>query len=462
MKELTIRLESGSAVPLYEQIYRFIAEEIGAGRLKTGERLPSKRALSQHLKVSQSTVETAYGLLTAEGFLEARDRSGFFVLPIQALQSPRPAPPRGKAAEMAPTAPPRFDFSTSSVDTDIFPYKTWVKLFRETLYAHPDLLRRGEARGEIALRQALSAFLYQYRNVRCEPEQLIIGPGVDSLLADLFTLLPADTVIAAEDPGYQGIHRIGQRHHLPIVPVQADEQGMQVEALRQSGAQLAYVTPSHQFPLGITMPVGRRSALLAWAGEQPGRYLIEDDYDSEFRHDTRPIPAMQGLPGGDRVIYVGTFSRSLAPSLRIAYMALPAELLPRYQQAFAHGGNTVSRFEQRTLARFIQDGHFARHLRRAGNVYTKRCQALGEALRTIPGASIRGHEAGLHFMLTVPHLPEKVLLDKAALAGIRLRGLSEYCQLAHPLPSTLVLGYAGLKDEQIGPAVDILRRAWQG
>lgn len=462
MKELTIRLDNGSGVPLYEQIYRFIAEEIGAGRLHTGERLPSKRALSRHLRVSQSTVETAYGLLTAEGFLEARDRRGFFVLPMQALQSPRPAPPREKPTQAEKPQAPRFDFSTSSVDTEVFPYKTWVKLFRETLYTHPDLLGRGEVQGEASLRQALSGFLYQYRNVRCEPEQLVIGPGVDSLLADLFTLLPQGAAIAAEDPGYQGIHRIGHRHRLSILPVQADEQGMQVQALRQSGAKLAYVTPSHQFPLGITMPIGRRSALLNWAGEQQGRYLIEDDYDSEFRHDTRPIPAMQGLPGGHRVIYVGTFSRSLAPSLRIAYMALPAELLACYQQAFYHGGNTVSRFEQQTLARFIQGGHFARHLRRAGNAYTRRCQALREALLTIPGARICGHEAGLHFMLTVPHLPEQALLQKATEAGIRLRGLSEYCLQAAPLPSTLVLGYAGLKDEQVIPAVDILRRAWCG
>ena len=236
---------------------------------------------------------------------------------------------------------------------------------------------------------------------------------------------------------------------------------MDVDLLAQSGAQLAYVTPSHQFPLGLTMPIARRRLLMRWANEQPGRYIIEDDYDSEFRHDIRPISALQGMEGGSRVIYLGTFSRSLAPSLRIAYMALPEDLLSAYAEGFGRQGNSVSRFEQRTLSRFIADGHYFRHLRRAGPVYARRCNALKQALLNIPGASVRGDEAGLHFLLTVAGRSEEELVRGALDAGIPLRGLSEYCRRPAPLPSTVVVGYAGLKDEQIGAAAATLRRAWR-
>lgn len=459
MRELTLRLEPRKGQPLYEQLFSQIVREIAEGRMQPGERLPSKRALGAHLKLSQSTVENAYAQLVAEGYVLARPRSGYFV---QALPQPlgeRPAPPPPEALPATPSAP-EIDLSTSSVDTDIFPYRSWLRLHRETLTAQPELLARGLHQGEPELRLALSSFLYQHRNVRCSPGQLAIGPGIESLLSLLMLLLPEGSVIAAEDPGYQGIHRIAHRQRCPLIPVPADQEGMDVDALRRSGAQLAYVTPSHQFPLGLTMPIGRRLHLMRWANEAPGRYVIEDDYDSEFRHDIRPIPALQGMEGGSRVIYLGTFSRSLAPSLRIAYMALPEELLALYLRDFGRQGNSLSRFEQRTLSRFIADGHYLRHLRRAGLVYARRCAQLKQALEEIPGAKVRGDQAGLHFLLTVQGKGEAELLAGARQAGIPLKGLSEYCSLVPPIPSTLVLGYAGLKDGQVQQAAQRLRRAW--
>ena len=324
--------------------------------------------------VSQSTVENAYQQLMAEGYIRSEPRRGFFVEPYTPPLGERPAPPEEAGA--LPDRPlPVYDFSTASVDTDIFPYRGWIKLFKETLYAQPELLKRGDSLGEKELREALSAFLYQYRHVRCQPEQIVIGPGAETLLSSLMYLLPK-APLAAEDPGFHGVYRMAARQGFPILPIPADGQGMDIGALQKSGARYAYVTPSHQFPLGSAMPIGRRMGLLRWAQEGEGRYVIEDDYDSEFRHTTRPIPALQGMPGGGRVIYLGTFSRSLAPSLRIAYMALPRALLGRYQEEEGSRGNSVSRFEQRTLSRFILGGHYARHLRRAGLVYARRCQAL--------------------------------------------------------------------------------------
>ena len=208
------------------------------------------------------------------------------------------------------------------------------------------------------------------------------------------------------------------------------------------------------------MPVGRRAELLRWASERPDRLIIEDDYDSEFRHFSRPLPALQGLDAAGRVAYIGTFSRSLAPSMRLAYMVLPPALLNSYRESQIKSGETVSRFEQQTLARFIAEGYYARHLRRAGNAYAARLKVLLALLHDIPGSSVSGQQAGLHFLLTVPQLSEQELIQRAANAGIRLHGLSEYCRKEKAPPSTLVLGFAGLKDGELEEAVRSLREAW--
>lgn len=235
---------------------------------------------------------------------------------------------------------------------------------------------------------------------------------------------------------------------------------MSASALAQSGAAVCHITPSHQFPLGLSMPVGRRAELLRWASERPDRLIIEDDYDSEFRHFSRPLPALQGLDAAGRVAYIGTFSRSLAPSMRLAYMVLPPALLSSYRESQIKSGETVSRFEQQTLARFIAEGYYARHLRRAGNAYAARLKVLLALLHDIPGSSVSGQQAGLHFLLTVPQLSEHLLIQRAANAGIRLHGLSEYCRKEKAPLSTLVLGFAGLKDGELEVAVRSLRTAW--
>lgn len=446
--------------PLYVQIYRHVAQEIASGSLKTGDRLPGKRALCAHLKVSLSTVENAYALLVAEGYLRAEDRRGFFVEPVLPLAR-RDLPPPEPATRAASAPTTRYDLSTSSVDTGAFPYLTWSRLMRETLRNHRELLANGDPAGESELREALSDFLYRRRGVRCDPEQIVVGAGVDYLLTQLMYLLPKDARLAMEDPGYQGAARVARLHHRTALPVPVDAQGMAVEALARSAADIAYVTPSHQFPMGVTMPIGRRTQLLHWAQGAPGRYIIEDDYDSEFRHLLRPVPAIAGLHDGGRVIYLGTFSRSLAPSLRIAYMVLPQALRREFRALQPSGGCTVSRFEQQTLARFVSEGHYARHLRKMGIVYARRCAALCEALLVVPGARIQGEEAGLHFLLTIEGKTEAQLVERAAQSGIPLRGLSAYCAHTKPDPATVVVGYAGLPDDQVEGAVQALRQAWR-
>ena len=460
MENFTFKLQPEDKKPLYEQLYRYIIEEIEAGRLKNGEKLPSKRAICAHLHISQSTVETAYGMLTAEGYLRARPKSGYYVSADLYRPVSRSAVPAAEKAS-APRETVRYDFSTGAVDTGVFPYASWARLSREVVSQNPQLLQRGDARGDLAFRQALAEFLREYRGVRCQPDQIVVGAGLEYLLNVLVQVLPENSVYGLEDPGYYAAWQVLRNHGRACRMIPLDESGLREDKLRESGATVAFVTPSHQFPMGCTMQVSRRAALLSWAGEDENRFIVEDDYDSEFRYASRPIPAMQSLDDGGKVIYVGTFSRSIAPSIRVAYLVLPRRLLPVYEQRLGFAASTVSRFEQQTLAAFLQRGLYGRHLRRAANLYRKKQQVLLEELAKIPGAQIWGAQAGLHFLLTVPGKSEEWLVAQAAKVGVPVRGLSSYCRACECPESTMVLGFAGLQLEDIPAAAQALREAFE-
>lgn len=457
MNELTIQLDPSTGLPLYEQLYRHLAEEIKAGRLKGGMRLPSRRAMSSHLKISQQTVDNALQLLLSEGYVTSRARSGLYVNSLPPLPN---IAPEHQPQPLPVKSPPLFDFSPQAADTALFPQKVFQKMVKDALSEEGDWLNKGDARGEARLRESLSEFLYQFRAVVAPPHRIIIGSGVDQLLGVLSALLPRACVIAVEDPGYPDAGRAFSRAGHRVLPVGLDAEGLDVKALLKQNADVVYLTPAHQFPLGISMPVKRRAELLQWAQQQPGRYLIEDDYDSEFRYASRPLPALQGMDGGRQVIYVGTFSRSLAPGLRIAYLVLPEDLSLRYDALHLRSGDSVSRFEQQAMASFVSSFHYARHLKRAGNVYQARCQRLCALLSSIPGSFLLGQDAGLHFLFGIQGKTEQELIKKAARSGIPLRGLQEFCRQAS-LQQALVLGFAGIRDEQVEPAVRALRAAWQ-
>lgn len=444
--------------PLYQQLYRHLAAEITSGRLPAGEKLPSKRQLCALLGVSMSTVDTACSLLAAEGYITVRPRSGCRVADLLPLSPPPAADIPSPPPEPSPW---RFDCSTSAVDTSLFPFSSWARISKEAVYGNPELLQRGHPQGDLPLRSALAQTLGQYRGVRCTPEQIVIGAGADWLLSMALQLLPEHTALALEDPGYPAAYAAARHLGRRAVPIPVDGDGMDPEALEDSGAALAYVTPSHQFPLGVTMPAPRRSRLLHWAYAAPGRYLIEDDYDSEFRYASRPIPALQGLDREGRVIYLGTFSRSIAPAIRVAYLILPPALLERYRAEFSHSACTVSRFEQEALRQFLVQGLYGRHLRRMSALYRKKCLLFTQALGRIHGVSLSGAQAGLHFLLTLPGHSEAELTARAAARSVRVQPLSRYCHRAAPLPSTVVLGYAGLPEEDLSAAASLLAEAWK-
>ena len=487
MFTLALNLDANGRTPMYEQLYAAVAGAIREGALRCGEKLPSKRELCAFLGVSRSTVETAYELLLAEGYVVSRPRSGYYAAeyaaPVAGTSIACPVceadhhpeldsrlPAAGKATQRTSAAGPRTEdwkagagsslLSTSAVDVSLFPYASWAKLYKEVVYNSPELLQRGDPRGEAPLREALARLLSEYRGVRCAPEHLVVGSGMETLLDQLITLLGPEAVCAMEDPGYPAVARGLSARGRSVRCVPMDEQGMDAEALEACGATAAYLTPSHQFPLGITMPASRRSLLLRWAASGD-RWIIEDDYDSEFRWGGRPISSMQGMDRHNRVIYIGTFSRSLAPAIRLAYMVLPPALLERWQALYGRQQPTVSRYEQTVMARFLDRGFYARYLRRVGKLYADRRAALLEALGQIEGLTVSGADGGIHFLLRLPRLSEAELLRRAAAAGLPLRGLSEFCRRVAPPPSTLVLGYGGLPTEEIPAIAGRLAAAWQ-
>ncbi len=517
MLQLPFSLDPHAKTPLYEQLYAALAAQIREGTLHTGAKLPGKRALASALSVSVNTVDTAYQILAAEGYLEARARSGFFVLAYTQLLSPLAhtrgvqtqgtqdspvntvtLPSHGGAAAARthkggasvstaiqqtnnavqtpalshsgaahPHTNAAFNVSTSGCDPSLFPFRTWGRIQKELLYAAPELLLRGEAQGDANLRDALAAYLAAYRGVCCAPEQVVVGAGVEYLLSLLAPLLPHTG--AVENPGYARAQAILENNGVLCEGLPVDAHGLSVEALRASKAQFCYVTPSHQFPTGVTMPAGRRAALLQWAQETPDapRYIIEDDYDSEFRFDTRPLPSMQGMGGAQNsVIYLTTFSKSLAPSIRIAAMVLPLPLLPLWRARYGSYASTVSRFEQQTLCRFLQEGYFVRHLARMRGVYKRRRDALVRALEDAFGKeniALSGVHTGLHLLLSCKNAHSAAAMSEAAArVGIALVPLQTYYASAvETCPAnTVVLGYGALEESLCAPLAIALKEAF--
>lgn len=473
MLDLTLCLDPAASRPLYQQIYESLAQQIRTGRLRSGDRLPGKRSLAAQLSVAVNTVDTAYQMLVAEGYLEARPKSGFFVLEYTETlpAAPREETPPKVVQEATPL---KFDLSTGAVDTDLFPFRTWGRIQKELLYARPELLRHGHRQGDLELREQLADYLRAYRGVVCSPEQIVVGAGVEYLLGLLAQLLGGragtpGSVAAIENPGYDRPRAILENNGIPCRCVDIDASGLSPAGLEASGANLCHVTPSHHFPTGVTMPAGRRARLLRWAAEQPGRYILEDDYDAEFRFDIRPLPSLQGMAGPDGpVVYLCTFSKSLAPSIRIACMVLPGQLLDRYHAAFGSYSNTVSRFEQQTLRRFLAEGCFTRHLARMRGVYKARMERLAQELERRFGREeilLQGRHTGLHLLLSLLHGPGEAAMEASArTAGVGLRGLSGYyMERKDACPeNTVVLGYASLRDEEIPSLVDALYSAWRG
>lgn len=463
MEMLLIELNKLSDTPLYEQIYEQIKNDISEGKLPVGMKLPSKRRLGEFLSVSQTTIELAYGQLVAEGFIAAKPRRGYFVQAIEELAYVQPPQSIEQIVEQQATMI-EYDFSPGKIDTDSFPFVHWRKHAKDVMdETSSQLLLLGHPHGDLELRQEIARYLYHSRGVDCSPEQIIVGSGTEQLMPLLIRILGPTAIYGIEDPGYPLTHHVFYHNNREVVPIAVDEEGMNVQALQRSGATIAYVTPSHQFPTGTVLSAPRRAALLNWAASKKEYFIIEDDYDSEFRYTGRPIPSLQGMDKGENVIYLSTFSKSLMPSLRIAYMVLPSVLLDTYQQAFIHYSSTVPRLDQHILARFMAKGQFSRHLNRMRKLYKRKLQVLTDILRLYaPAISFSGDEAGMHIIVNV-HLDkdEKELLHAAKNANIRVYGLHEYRSKTTSRTPSFLIGFGGLSEKDIAAAIPKLMVAWE-
>lgn len=465
MNELTITLDVKSTIPLYEQIYEYIKTDIRNGKISCGEKLPSTRALAKYLEISRSTVELAYEQLLAEGYVEAEACRGFFVTQIEELYQWETAKETVAQKIIKEENVYKYDFSPRGVDLQSFPYSVWRKLSKEILSNDKsDLFQLGDSQGEYELRETICRYLYQARGVNCEPEQIVIGAGNEYLLMLLSTVLGKNRKIAFENPTYRQAYRLFENLSYDTCVVEMDRKGMCVDKLRKSGAEIAYVMPSHQYPLGIVMPIKRRMELLKWAAEEEERYIIEDDYDSEFRYKGKPIPALQGFDREDKVIYIGTFSRSIAPSIRISYLVLPKNLLKVYNEKSRFLSSTVSRVDQLIIQQFIERGYYERHLNKMRALYKNRHDIMVNELKPLlKYCSISGENAGVHLLLTfVEGKEEKILTQKAKEQGIKVYGLSTYdIKKKEKEQAVILLGYANMSEEKIIQAIHALTNAWK-
>ena len=449
----TCVLDKSSCTTLCDQLYGALREEIERGALGPGARLPSKRGLAAHLRVSTATVEAAYGRLISEGICESRPRSGVYVCARQEA----PLAPAGDAP-----VPIRWDFGTGAADAAHFPYATWARLMREVLSEQSRaLLLSGDPQGDEGLRREIAGMLHRLRGVDVPHEAIVLGAGTEVLVTMLVALIGRDRLFAVEDPGYSRVRRILVASGARIAPTPLAQGAIDVRALYVSGAGAAYVTPSHQFPTGEEMGEGQRAALLRWARET-GAYILEDDYDSEFRFTGTSRPALRAMDGGGRVIYMNTFARTLASGLRMSFMVLPQELIPRYRAM--HAACSVPGFEQETLRKFIAGGYLERHIARMRVIYRARLAALERGVQALGLGDVAPCSAGLYALLTVGgRAPDRELVRLAAAGGVHLTRLCDYGVMGNDAPAasrTVLLGFAGMDEGAILEGLRVLARAW--
>jgi len=467
-----VNVDPTRQTPLYLQLYRRYQQQIVAGTLRSGDRLPSARSLASELGVARGTVEVAYQLLASEGYVLARGAAGTFVSPLLQVPSGDPGVipldtslvAKGRSRDDTHDEVRPFQLGLPALDA--FPRKTWARLTGQAVrtLGHAGL-HYPDPNGHIALRRAIAYYLALSRGIACTAEQVYVTPGYQGALELICQALlrPGDTGWY-EDPGYFIARRVLQQAGMHLAPVPVDAAGLDVAAARRQApeARFAVVTPSHQSPLGMALSLPRRQQLLEWASRCES-WIIEDDYDSEFRYQGRPLPALKSLDGQGRVLYTGTFSKVLFPGLRLAYLVVPTALVARFDETAACRSGPGSLVPQATVAAFMEQGHFARHLRTMRAVYASRRADLVDALERTFGARlhIQVQAGGLHVTACLKTLEADVALACQAQAqGLAVQALSSW-YMGQPRQAGLLIGFANLASpEQAARAVERLEQAW--
>jgi GntR family transcriptional regulator/MocR family aminotransferase len=468
--ELVLSLKSSEKVPLYKQMYGQIRDAITSGRLRPSDKLPSTRELSDRLELSRNTVNLAYERLLSEGYLEGRRGSGTYVTnlfpeiirgkreDLRGIEEPVSLPQWTRDLEKWVYAPPAlalpYDFRPGMPALEHFPTAIWRRIIRRQLHhLAPELARYGDPAGYRPLREAIAAYLRRSRAVVCDPDRVVVTAGSQQaldLLARLH-LIPGKRVVL-ENPSYPAAVAAFRAAGATLFPVAVDDEGIQTERLPQN-AQIVYVTPSHQYPTGVVLSLARRLALLDWARKHRA-VVIEDDYDCEFRYGGRAIESLQGLDRSGLVIYVGTFSKVLFPTLRLGYVVLPRSLVKPFVALKWISDRHTAGLEQRFLADFVLEGYFERYLRKMRNVYEERRQVLLRSLAEYAGdyITVAPSLAGLHLTGWIRgKFDENRLKSRAAELGVGLYPLTPY-YLEKPRPG-LLFGYSGISTADIRKGV---------
>lgn len=481
-----ISLDRAKGHPVYRQLYDWFQRAIASGQLRPGQRVPSTRALAAELNLSRIPVLTAFEQLLAEGYLETFHGAGTCVASSIPQETIGPAPGQslrkiGQASQRKGTR--KISPGSRAVKSlagqawlklsgafrmhlpalDHFPMEIWSRLVaRNIRKGEKSLMAYGDAMGYAPFREAIAEYLGAVRAVRCDPSQVMVTTGSQQgLQISASVLLGPGAPVWMEEPGYPGAHQAFATVGVRLIPVPVDGEGLNVaEGIRRCPkARAVYITPSHQYPMGMTMSATRRMQLLNWAS-RAGAWIIEDDYDSEYRFGIRPIGSLQGLDSDARVIYIGTFSKVMFPALRLGYLVIPEDLVRMFSVIREATDIFSSMLYQAVMTDFIKEGHFARHVRRMRGLYTERCRALEESLRAEMGRlmEVVSADAGMHLVgLLPPHFHDVAVSQKAAQSGISAMPLSN-CYLKRPSRPGLVLGYGPTDRAQIQDGVRTLSK----
>jgi GntR family transcriptional regulator/MocR family aminotransferase len=394
--------------------------------------MPSKRSLADNLGVSTITVENAYDQLIGEGYMYALPKRGYYISDISELRvTDAPVNKKLKIEKRRDPGDYRFDFSSNKTESADFPFSVWAKLMREAIsLREKELLTVSPCEGVAELREAIAEHLRSFRGMNVDPDQIVVGAGTEYLYSLLIKLLGKDKIYCVENPGYKKLRSVYESNGAVCRYVNLDDDGMNVDALKSCGANVAHISPNHHFPTGITMPISRRYELLAWSNEESGRYIIEDDYDSEFRLNGKPIPPLQSIDACEKVIYMNTFSKSLTSTIRISYMVLPEHLANLFFERLSFYANTVSTFEQYTLAAFISQGYFEKHINRMRLRYGRKRARILEMIRNVytpDECRIIENGSGLHLVLEFnTDIPDRELQRRLRKRKIKIASITDY------------------------------------
>lgn len=458
--EITPFIHREKTIPLYSQLYHWMKTEIEEGRLLPGTKVPSIRQLTHHLQISRNTVDAAYQQLQAEGYLESIPRSGIWVAEIEERLSQSSEEASPAINERKSSSKTMIDFEYGNIDVEKFPFKSWKKSLSHAIEEEGQTLSQySDKQGEWLLRQEIATYLLQSRGVHTRPEQILITSGTQSAVEIICRLLKLQgKEVAIEEPGYSGVRTVFVDQGCEMVPVPLEKDGLSIYHLQKSKAKAVYVTPSHQFPFGMILPVGKRTQMLNWAYQSAG-YIIEDDYDGEFRYQGQPIPSLKSLDEEEKVIYLGTFSKSFLPSMRMSFIVFPPSLMKQYGQMFPDYNQPVSPMIQVAMAKFMHAGDFERHIRRMRKTYQRKHQTLLNSIEQHLGNKVEiiGEKSGLHILLELQGQAAPQVIEKGLKKGVKVYAPSRFW--LHPISDSqryIMLGFGGLSIEEIEEGIALL------